>query len=283
MTATQEKGITVKLENRLFDFSGKSIEQAMVLAKILTDSSFVPSAYKGKPGDAVIAIEYGQEIGLPPLAALQSVAVINGKPSIYGDAVPGVIQTHPAYEYHTLDFTGDGETLAAVVTMKRRGAPIHTVTFSVADAKKAGLWGKTGPWTQYPKRMLGFRALGFAARDKFADKLKGLILAEEAQDYPDAINTTAVPMPKSTAEVKAESPAIQAEAVATGNPGEAQAVEYISEVQRRRLFALMKESGKTKENVKEYLASIGIDSSTHIPVGKYAEVEQFIIADAQEP
>lgn len=279
-TTTTEKGLTVKLENRLFDFSGKSIEQAMVLAKILTDSSFVPAAYKGKPGDAVIAIEYGQEIGLPPLAALQSVAVINGKPSIYGDAVPGVIQTHPAYEYHTLDFIGDGDTLAAVVTMKRRGAPLHTVTFSVGDAKKAALWGKAGPWTQYPKRMLGFRALGFAARDKFADKLKGLILAEEAQDYPDAINTTAVPMPKSTA----ESQAIPTETAATGNAGEVAAVGLISEPQRKRLFALMKESGRTKEEVKAFLLASGIDSSTHIPVVFYAEVEKFILekGDAQE-
>jgi hypothetical protein len=58
------------------------------------------------------------------------------------------------------------------------------VKFTVADAKKAGLWGKTGPWTQYPKRMLQMRARGFALRDAFPDVLKGLVTAEEAQDYP---------------------------------------------------------------------------------------------------
>jgi predicted ATPase len=54
----------------------------------------------------------------------------------------------------------------------------------VADAKKAGLWGKTGPWSQYSKRMLQLRARGFALRDAFPDVLKGLVTAEEAQDYP---------------------------------------------------------------------------------------------------
>jgi hypothetical protein len=57
-------------------------------------------------------------------------------------------------------------------------------TFSVADAKRAKLWGKSGPWTQYPKRMLAMRARGFAIRDAFPDAMRGMITAEEAQDYP---------------------------------------------------------------------------------------------------
>jgi len=83
----------------------------------------------------------------------------------------------------TLD--GEGEQMVATCTAKRRGYAKATVArFSVADAKKANLWGKTGPWTQYPKRMLQLRARGFALRDAFPDVLKGLVTAEEAQDYP---------------------------------------------------------------------------------------------------
>jgi hypothetical protein len=59
-------------------------------------------------------------------------------------------------------------------------------TFSVMDAKQARLWGKQGPWQQYPKRMLAMRARGFAIRDAFPDAMKGMITAEEAQDYPTA-------------------------------------------------------------------------------------------------
>ena len=76
--------------------------------------------------------------------------------------------------------------MVATCSAQRRGYPAPiTSTFSVADAKAAGLWGKQGPWSQYPKRMLAMRARGFALRNAFADVLRGLVTAEEAQDYPD--------------------------------------------------------------------------------------------------
>jgi hypothetical protein len=60
----------------------------------------------------------------------------------------------------------------------------------VADAKAAKLWGKSGPWTDYPRRMLKFRARGFVLRDVFGDVLKGLRTAEEVRDYPEERNIT---------------------------------------------------------------------------------------------
>jgi hypothetical protein len=80
--------------------------------------------------------------------------------------------------------------------------------FSVADAVRAGLWGKSGPWTQYPKRMLQLRARGFALRDAFPDVLKGLVTAEEAQDYPADTQATAAPQ-------RPEPPRLEAKPVAT--------------------------------------------------------------------
>jgi hypothetical protein len=59
------------------------------------------------------------------------------------------------------------------------------VTFNMEDAKKAGLAGKQGPWQTAPKRMLQMRARAFAARDLFADALKGIKSVEELRDYPD--------------------------------------------------------------------------------------------------
>ncbi|MDE2468983.1 MAG: hypothetical protein KGL35_09645, partial [Bradyrhizobium sp.] len=83
-----------------------------------------------------------------------------------------------------IDGTGDQRTAHCI--MRRKGYPddFHK-TFSVADAKKAELFGKAGPWQTYPDRMLQWRATGFTARAAFADKLSGLILAEEAMDYPE--------------------------------------------------------------------------------------------------
>jgi len=124
------------------------------------------------------------------MQSLQSIAVINGRPTIWGDAALALVQSSPVCEYVREYTEGEGDQLVAVCEAKRKGYPAPTVVrFSMADAKRAGLAGKAGPWSQYPGRMLTLRARGFALRNAFADALRGLITAEEAQDYP----TPAVP------------------------------------------------------------------------------------------
>ena len=143
----------------------------------------VPAAFRNKPGDILVAIQWGSEIGLPPMQALQNIAVISGKPSIYGDAMLALVCAHPEYAGHQEGV--DGEEAFCTVVRSVRGRDVTTTrTFSVGDAKRANLWGKGGPWKQYPKRMLAMRARGFAIRDAFADALKGTIIFEEAEDIP---------------------------------------------------------------------------------------------------
>jgi hypothetical protein len=120
------------------------------------------------------------------MQALQNISVINGKPSVYGDAAMALVQASPVCEDVEEFFENEGSpNPIAVCIAKRKGRKPVTVKFSVEDAKRAGLWGKQGPWSAYPKRMMQMRARGFALRDAFPDVLKGMITAEEAQDYPD--------------------------------------------------------------------------------------------------
>jgi hypothetical protein len=161
------------------------MDDAYRFAKMVASSEFPPKDFRGKPESCLLAIQAGSEVGLSPMQSLQSIAVINGRPSIWGDAAMALVQASPVCEYVREYTEGDGDNLVAVCEAKRRGYPAPTVVrFSVADAKKAGLWGKSGPWQQYPARMLALRARGFALRNAFADALRGLITAEEAQDYP---------------------------------------------------------------------------------------------------
>ena len=159
--------------------------EAMQFAKMVASSDFAPKDFKGKPESCLLAIQHGSEVGLSPMQSLQSIAVINGRPTIWGDAALALVQSSPACEYVKEHIEGDGDQAVAVCEVKRRGYPAATVsTFSMFDAKRAGLAGKSGPWTQYPTRMLALRARGFALRNAFADALRGLVTAEEAQDYP---------------------------------------------------------------------------------------------------
>lgn len=169
--------------NETFSLTPKTLDEAMKYSQMLANSSLVPKNYQGKAADILIAVQMGIELGLKPIQSLQNIAVINGKPCIYGDVLMSLTKIHPEFEDIKEHF--DEKLQAAVCEVKRRGQTLHIAIFSIEDAKKAGLWNKPGPWTQYPKRMLQMRARGFALRDTFPDALQGLILAEEAMDYKD--------------------------------------------------------------------------------------------------
>lgn len=170
-------------------FAPATITEAIQFSEMLANSTMVPRAYQGKPQDIMVCVQWGMELGLAPMQALQNIAVINGKPSVYGDAMMALVQASPVCEGVDESIEGEGTTNpVAVCIARRKGRSPVTIRFSVEDAKRAGLWGKQGPWQAYPKRMLQMRARGFALRDAFPDVLKGLITAEEAQDYPDDIN-----------------------------------------------------------------------------------------------
>lgn len=161
---------------------------------LIAKSSFCPKAFANKSGDVMVAIQMGAEVGLSPMQAIQNIAVINGKPCLWGDGALAVVIASPHYQYHKEWMTGEvkDETLTAHCTVKRRGSDDYTYSFSMMDAKKAGLWGKQGVWQQYPTRMLQNRARGFALRDKFADALRGINIREEVEDYIKVKNVTPV-------------------------------------------------------------------------------------------
>lgn len=172
-----------------FALQPSTLDEAMHLAEMLAGSQMVPKHYQNKPQDTLVAMMMGSELGLNPIQSLQNIAVINGKPAIYGDALLALVQNNPKFGGHEETF--DDSTMTATCTVWRKGDTAkHTVTFSKADAEKAGLWSKSGPWAQYPKRMLMWRARGYALRDKFADALGGLVTVEEARDMPEERDIT---------------------------------------------------------------------------------------------
>jgi hypothetical protein len=181
-----------------FDLSPRTFEQALTFCDYLADSEMVPKDFKGKPGNCLVAIQWGAELGLKPLQAMQNLAVINGRPALWGDAVIALVRSSPLCEW--VQESDDGTT--ATCRVKRRGEPEQLRTFSVEDAKTAGLLGKQGPWTQYPKRMRQMRARAFALRDVFPDVLRGLPVAEEVMDAPTERHMGPVD------EVKPEAPAL---------------------------------------------------------------------------
>lgn len=173
--------MTKEIAQQQLDLTPKSLDEAMKFADILSQSDIIPKDFQRKPGNILVAIQWGMELGLKPMQAMQNIAVINGRPSLWGDAVIALVRSSPLCEY--IYETDDGNT--ATCKVKRRGENEQVRTFSMEDAKAAGLSGKSGPWSQYPKRMRQMRARAFALRDVFSDILKGIPIAEEVMDYQE--------------------------------------------------------------------------------------------------
>lgn len=213
-----------------------SLEEAWRMSQFMAGSELVPKQYRGKAADVLVAIQYGMELGFMPMQALQSIAVINGRPGIYGDGFLALILSSPLCLEHDEYYEVGGEQRdgltiedlkredsTAVCTFVRKGRPRPvTRRFSVGQAKKAGLLGKEGPWSNYPDRMLMMRARGFAGRDAFADILRGVKTAEELVDLPaddtiDAVATQPI-QPRRASETRPSTSAPTASPSATAQP-----------------------------------------------------------------
>jgi hypothetical protein len=166
--------------------SPTTFAEAERFAQMMAKSTMVPPDYRGKPENIMFAMQFGAELGLSPLQSVQSISNINGKWAVYGDALLAIVLASPLCEDVIERLDGEEDNLRAICEARRRGAAPKIQMFSVADAKKASLWGKQGPWTQYPRRMLQWRARGFALRDAFPDLLRGVITVEEARDIPES-------------------------------------------------------------------------------------------------
>lgn len=165
-----------------------TFNEAKEFSELVSKSDFVPVNYKGKPADILICIQMGHEVGLKPIQALQNIAVINGKPSLYGDSAIALCRVNPDFAGIEEKIIGSGAERKAVCTVQRLVKATNKIEktireFAWSDATRAGLTNR-GPWKSYPDRMLQMRARGFALRDAFPDSLKGLITKEEAEDFP---------------------------------------------------------------------------------------------------
>lgn len=162
----------------------KSMPELIAFAEAMSKSGLVPNDYQGKPNNIVVAVQWGSEIGLAPMQALQNISVINGRATVWGDSALALVAAHPLFL--GIDEHFEGETAVCIVKRKLSNGEVQETKreFSIDMARKAGLWGRKGPWTSYPNRMLQMRARGFALRDGFPDAMKGMITTEEGWDTP---------------------------------------------------------------------------------------------------
>ena len=168
-------------------FSKDLAPHYMKLAGQLATSELVPKCFRGKPQDLFLCWSMGYQVGLTPEQSMQCIAVINGKPAMWGDDMLALCMSHRDFDdmIETPIMKNDAIVGYSCV-VKRKGKADKESVFTLDMAKKAGLLAKGGVWNQYPERMLKLRARGFCLRDSFPDALKGIKPREEVEDYIDA-------------------------------------------------------------------------------------------------
>src|ERR1700704_4154108 len=77
----------------------RTLDELERFADIAARSTAVPKDYQNKADNCMIAIQMGSELGLAPMQSLQNVAVINGRPAVWGDAMPGLCRASGMMTY----------------------------------------------------------------------------------------------------------------------------------------------------------------------------------------
>ena len=159
-------------------------ERAAYIARI-AHSTIIPTAYRGNPANAFVAAETGAALGLEPLQALASIAVINGRATLTADLMAAVIRRAG----HTLRIVENSpESVTATLIRADDKNFKFEVTWDKDKAVKAGLWAQKGPWSQYPTQMLRDRAITEVARQGASEALMGMIYSPE--DFNATITDT---------------------------------------------------------------------------------------------
>ena len=186
-SAVKEITLEKQGESPAIGFRPANFEELWRFATLISKTDMVPKEFSGNAGKILAAVQMGHELGLPPMQALQHIAVINGRPSLWGDGALAVVRAHPMCE--SMLELDPSDCLAAgygecIIKRRDQVEPIIR-KFTLQMAESAGLIkrsGSEGPWAKYRGRMLQMRARSWAMRDAIPEALKGIAIREEQLD-----------------------------------------------------------------------------------------------------
>jgi hypothetical protein len=159
----------------LVDAGMREFELDQRRAKAYSESGYWPDTKS--IAQALVKIEAGRSLGLPPLVAMSEVHVIDGKPTLGAGALASLVKTSGRYDYQVIELT----PTRCVLRFMDRGEPLGDSTFDLDNATDAGLAGR-GPWKQYPRNMLFARAISNGVAWFCPDVVSGRVYTPEEID-----------------------------------------------------------------------------------------------------
>jgi hypothetical protein len=175
--------------------SAASFESAQRMALALVSSNIVPEQYRGKDniGNAIVALEMAQRIGASPLAVMQNLNIIHGRPSWSSTFIIAALNSCGRFAPVRFEVTGEGDDRSCIAwTTDKTGERLEGPPASIAMAKAEGWFAKNGSkWKTMPELMLRYRAAAFFGRLYAPDVLNGMHATEEVEDInpPRRVNS----------------------------------------------------------------------------------------------
>ncbi len=164
-----------------------ALESSMRAAKALNSSSIVPESFQGarNMGNVLIALELAQRLGTSPMAVMQNLHIIHGKPGFSAQFMISVVNSCGRFSPLRFRMTGegDGRQCIAYATDLESGETVEGPAVSIAMAKAEGWLNKSGSkWRSMPELMLRYRAAAFFSRLYAPDLMMGFMTTEELAD-----------------------------------------------------------------------------------------------------
>lgn len=212
MTENKKELTITQSETTLSVFSGEeNFKNAMQMATQLAKSDMIPTIYKNKPENCIIALELSNRLKLSPFLVMQNMYIVQGKPSWSSSFIISCINGSGRFA-GPLKFEMDaGRTKCrAYATEKISGEKLVGPLITMEMAQAEGWLGKNGSkWKTMPELMLRYRAAAFFGRLYCPEIINGMLTDDEAQDIRplednDVTDVFAEEMPQSEVDPKLE-------------------------------------------------------------------------------
>lgn len=181
--------ITPAIQKESLFLDGSSFEHGQRVAKMLSMSDLVPAQFKGNIQNVMIALELANRTGSSPLAVMQNLHIIHGRPSWSAQFIIACLNACGRFTPLRFEMTGKDDTLEcrAVATDLATGDPITGPAVSIQMAKKEGWYMKAGSkWQTMPELMLRYRSATFFGRLNAPEILMGMSTSDELADMHQA-------------------------------------------------------------------------------------------------
>lgn len=194
VVVAEQRNMVASLENGIYS-SSDTFKLAYQMAKGLSESTLVPMQFQKNPANCLIALEQSNRLGISPMAVMQNLYIVQGRPSFSSSFIIALINSSKKYDME-LQFDEeekDGKPYACTCWTELNGRRVSGIKITMDMADKEGWLKKNGSkWQTIPQVMLRYRAASFFARMNCPELSIGLYSKEELDDMTKKQSTASL-------------------------------------------------------------------------------------------